>query len=285
MINASGTEPLLPNWRYLPVGYHGRAGTVVVSGAPVARPLGQLKPPDGPPEYTATRALDFELELGFVTGDGPPAPQRIRPDRARDFVFGVALLNDWSARDIQAWEYQPLGPFLAKSFATSLSPWIVTLDALDPFRVPGPPQDPPPLAHLAATGDEGYDIALEVTLSSADMRSRDLGAQVITRSNFAAMYWSIAQQLAHASSNGARVRAGDLYGSGTISGSAPDSYGSMIELTWRGAHPLALPDGSTRAFLEDGDEVVIGGWCDAPGRVRIGLGEVRATIAPALTDL
>jgi fumarylacetoacetase len=276
-----GGEPLLPNWRYLPIGYHGRAGTVIPSGIPVVRPRGQLKPADALPVYAPTRSLDFELELGFVTGDGPAPPQPIVPARARDYIFGVALLNDWSARDIQAWEYQPLGPFLAKSFATSLSSWIVTLDALEPFRVAGPLQDPPPLAHLATSEAEAYDIALEVTLGSEKMRANGTHAQTIARTNFRAMYWSMAQQLAHVSSNGASVRAGDLFGSGTISGSAPESYGSMIELTWRGAHPLGLADGSTRAFLEDGDEVVIRGWCEAPGRSRIGFGDVRARIEPS----
>jgi fumarylacetoacetase len=276
-----GGEALLPNWRYLPIGYHGRAGTVIPSGIPVVRPRGQLKPADGPPVYAPTRSLDFELELGFVTGNGPARPQPIAPARARDYIFGVALLNDWSARDIQAWEYQPLGPFLAKSFATSLGPWIVTLDALEPFRVAGPLQDPSPLANLTTSEPEGYDIALEVTLASEKMRASEILAQTIARTNFRAMYWSMAQQLAHASSNGASVRAGDLFGSGTISGSAPESYGSMIELTWRGAHPLGLADGSTRAFLEDGDEVMIRGWCEAPGRTRIGFGDVRARIEQA----
>jgi len=275
------SEPLLPNWRYLPIGYHGRTGTVVSSGTPVTRPRGQLKAAAGAPEFGPSRALDFELELGFVTGNGPPPPGVVPVARARERIFGVALLNDWSARDIQAWEYQPLGPFLGKSFATSLGPWIVTLDALEPFRVAGPPQEPPPLPHLATAEAEGYDISLDVTLASEIERARGLVAQTISQTNFRAMYWSMAQQLAHASSNGASIRAGDLFGSGTISGSAPDTYGSMIELTWRGARPLSLADGTARAFLEDRDEIVMRAWCEGEGRARIGFGEVRGCIEPA----
>jgi fumarylacetoacetase len=274
-------EALLPNWRSLPIGYHGRAATVVASGTPVVRPSGQMKAADSPPEFAPTRALDFELELAFVTGDGPEPPRGIAATKARDTIFGVALLNDWSARDIQAWEYQPLGPFLGKSFATSLSPWIVSLDALESFRVAGPAQEPPPLPYLATAEPEAYDIALEVTLQSAAMRERQLAPQAICRTNFRGMYWSMAQQLAHVSSNGARVRAGDLYGSGTISGSEPGSYGSMIELTWRGARPLELADGTSRGFLHDGDEVVMRGSCEENGRVRIGFGELSGRIEPA----
>jgi fumarylacetoacetase len=276
-----GAEPLLPNWRYIPIGYHGRAATVVVGETPVTRPRGQLKPGEAPPEFAPSRALDFELELAFVTGDGPPPPLAIPAGRAREYIFGAALLNDWSARDIQAWEYQPLGPFLGKSFATSLSPWIVSLDALEPFRVAGPMQEPPALPHLATHEREALDISLEVTLSSEAMRARGVAAQTICRTNFRSMYWNMSQQLAHVSSNGARVRAGDLYGSGTISGSEPGSYGSMIELTWRGARPLALADGTARAFLDDGDEVVMRASCSAPGCARIGFGEVRGRIEPS----
>ena len=282
MFRPSG-EPLMPNWRYIPIGYHGRASTVVADGSDVVRPFGQLKPDESPPAFAPTRALDFELELAFVTGDGPQEPgARIAVDAAREHVFGVALLNDWSARDIQAWEYQPLGPFLGKSFATTLGSWIVTLDALEPFRVAGPAQTPPPLPYLAMRDAENYDIALEVTLRSTAMRDARLDAATICRTNFRDMYWSMAQQLAHATSNGARVRAGDLFGSGTISGGSPDSYGSMIELTWRGARPLTLPDGATRAFLADGDEVVLSGFAGGDGRPRIGLGACRGTIRPAM---
>ena len=279
-----GGEPLLPNWRYVPIGYHGRTSTIVLDGTPVTRPRGQLKAGDAPPLYAPSRSLDFELEMGFITGDGPEPPAGIAPGSARDHIFGAVLLNDWSARDIQAWEYQPLGPFLAKSFATSLSPWIVTLDALEPFRVAGPLQDPPALPHLRTTGDESYDVSLEVTLASAAMRETAMPAQTIARTNFRAMYWSMAQQLAHASSNGARVRAGYLFGSGTISGSEPGSYGSMIELTWRGANPLTLVDGTTRAFLDDGDEIAIRGRCEASGCATIGFGEVRGRVLPAIQE-
>jgi fumarylacetoacetase len=275
------SEPLLPNWRYIPIGYHGRAATVVASGTPVSRPRGQVKAPDAPPQFVPTRSLDFELELGFVTGAGPEPPQTIAPGRARETIFGTMLLNDWSARDIQAWEYQPLGPFLGKSFATSLAPWIVSLDALEPFRVAGPRQDPPPLEYMQTTEVQGYDISFEVTLQSSAMRERAIEPLPISRTSFRSMYWSMAQQLAHATSNGARVRAGDLFGSGTISGSEPGSYGSMIELTWRGAKPLHLPDGSERAFLNDGDEVVMRGRCSAPGRATIGFGSVSGRIEPS----
>jgi fumarylacetoacetase len=276
-----GGEPLLPNWRYVPIGYHGRSATVVASGTAVARPRGQLKAPDAPPEYAPTRSLDFELELGFITGEGPEPARPIAAKRAREAIFGLVILNDWSARDIQAWEYQPLGPFLAKSFATSLSPWVVSLDALEPFRVAGPVQEPPPLPYLETSGPEGYDITLDVTLQSEEMRRLGLAPFQISRTSFRSMYWSMAQQLAHASSNGARVRAGDLYGSGTISGSEPATYGSMIELTWRGARPLHLPDGSTRAFLDDGDDVVMRARCESPGRTSIGFGSVSGRIVPS----
>jgi fumarylacetoacetase len=264
-------EPLLPNWRYLPVGYHGRSGTVVVSGTPVVRPCGQIKPDDGPPVYAPTRMLDVELEVGFIVGVGSEAGEPIPIQRAWEHVFGVVLVNDWSGRDIQSWEYVPLGPFLGKSFATSISPWVVTLDALEPYRVPAPAQQPEPLDYLAAEEDWGYDIHLEIVLQD----------QVISRTNFRHLYWTMAQQLAHATANGARARTGDLYASGTISGSRPGSYGSLIELTWRGSEPLRLADGAQRSFLEDGDTVVMRGWCEAEGKPRIGFGEVRGTVLPA----
>jgi fumarylacetoacetase len=275
-------DPLLPNWRYLPVGYHGRANTIVVSGTPIFRPRGQAKVLDAAePVFAPTRMLDFELELAFVTGTGPPLGAPIPVARAREYIFGVALLNDWSARDIQAWEYQPLGPFLSKSFASSLSPWIVPLDALEPFRVEGPVQEPGPLPYLATSDSENYDVALSVELSPAALRRVGNAPQTIARTNFRGMYWSMAQQLAHLTSNGAGIRAGDLCGSGTISGSEPDSYGSMIELTWRGTRPLELADGTSRAFLADGDTITIHGSCDRPGAVHVGLGEVTGTILPA----
>jgi fumarylacetoacetase len=272
-------EPLLPNWRWLPVGYHGRASSVVVSDTPIERPRGQVKAPeDDEPRFGPTRMLDFELEVAFVTGEGPGLTSPIEIARSSDHVFGVALLNDWSARDLQAWEYQPLGPFLSKSFATSLSPWIVTLDALEPFRVDGPEQDPPALPHLAQDGPGNYDIALSVELQTAAMARANAMPQTIARTNSRGLYWSMAQQLAHLTSSGARIRAGDLFASGTISGTEPASYGSLIELTWRGARPLALADGTTRTFLEDGDAITLRGSCDRQGATHIGLGSVTGTI-------
>ena len=274
-----GGDPLLPNWRWLPVGYHGRASSIVVSGTPIERPSGQTKSADADaPAFGPTCMLDFELEIAFVTGEGPALGTPIGIERASEHIFGIALLNDWSARDLQAWEYQPLGPFLSKSFATSLSPWIVTLDALEPFRAAGPPQEPPPLPYLAQAEAGNYDVGLAVELETAAMRGAKLFPQTIARTNFRAMYWSMAQQLAHMTSNGARVRAGDLCASGTISGSDRASYGSLIELTWRGTRPLALADGSTRTFLENGDTVTLRGSCDRRGAVHIGLGDVSGTI-------
>jgi fumarylacetoacetase len=267
-------EPLLPNWRHLPVGYHGRASTVVVSGTPVQRPHGQTKPGDGPPVEGPTRALDIELEVGFVTGPGNALGVPIDADDAGDHIFGMVLVNDWSARDIQRWEYVPLGPFLGKSFATTVSPWVVTLEALAPYMVPGPVQDPEPLPYLRAQGDWGVDIALEVGLASSSMETPD----VISRTSFAGMYWSMAQQLAHATVNGTAIRPGDLYASGTVSGSEPGSYGSLIELTWGGRDSIALSDGSQRTYLEDGDTVVLRGWCQRDGLPRVGFGECVGTI-------
>lgn len=276
-------DALLPNYRWIPIGYHGRAGSVVVSGTAIRRPLGQTKAADADaPSFGPTRMLDFELELGFLTGDANALGQTLTPQRARENIFGVVLVNDWSARDMQGWEYQPLGPFLAKSFATSISPWVVTLDALEPFRVAGPVQTPEPLAYLRTEGRQNLDLSLEAALASRAMSESGESAETIARTNFRFMYWSMAQQLTHATSNGARVRAGDLFASGTISGTDPGSYGSMIELTWRGARPLRLGDGSERAFLEDGDTVVMRGWCgDGQSTPRIGLGEVTGTVLPA----
>jgi fumarylacetoacetase len=276
-----GGEPLMPNWRHLPVGYHGRSGSIVVSGTPVRRPHGQLPPTDGGPTWGPTRQLDIELEVGFVTGPGNPLGTRIPASEARKHVFGLVLVNDWSARDIQRWEYQPLGPFLGKSFATSISPWIVTLDALEPYRVAGREQDPPVLPYLESDEPWAFDVGLEVRLSTEEARRQGLSPDVVSGTNFRRMYWSIAQQLAHATANGANVRPGDLYASGTISGSGPGSYGSLIELTWRGENPLRLADGSERAFLEDGDEVTLVGSAGGDGRPRIGFGEVSGTVLPA----
>ena len=254
------SEPLLPNWRHLPVGYHGRAGTVVVSGTPIRRPSGQAKLPDAPaPVYGPSRRLDIELELGFVVGRASTLGEPVPASSFADHVFGLVLVNDWSARDLQAWEYVPLGPFLGKSFATSISAWVTPLALLEERRVAGPPQEPEPLPHLRADGDWAYDLPLEV----------ELNGTVISRGNARGLYWSMPQQLAHATSNGASVRTGDLMASGTISGAGRGSEGSLIELTWNGSEPVRLEDGSERRFLEDGDEVVLRG---EP------LGEVRGRI-------
>jgi fumarylacetoacetase len=268
--------PLLPNWRHMPVGYHGRSSSLVVSGTPVRRPWGQLKPADGPPVFGPTDALDIELEVGFVTGPGNPLGTPIDVDDAGDHIFGLVLVNDWSARDIQRWEYQPLGPFLGKSFATTVSPWVVTMEALAPFMVPSPPQDPAPLEYLRASGDWGIDIELEVALRSVDTTE----PVVVSHMNFREMYWTVAQQLAHVTVNGANVRPGDLYASGTVSGSAPGTEGSFIELTWNGERPIELSDGRRQTFLEDGDTVILRGWCAREGVGRIGFGECVGTILP-----
>jgi fumarylacetoacetase len=260
-------EPLLPNWRHLPVGYHGRAGTVVVSGTPVVRPCGQVKRPDDPaPRFAPSGRLDFELELGFVVGVGSVLGEPVPASAFRDRVFGVVLVNDWSARDLQAWEYQPLGPFLGKSFATSISAWVTPLALLEDRFVPGPRQVPEPLPYLQAPGEWALDVELEVELSGT----------VVSRTNSRGLYWTMPQQLAHATVNGASLRTGDLFASGTISGPDPGSEGSLIELTSNGARPIRLGDGSTRAFLEDGDELVLRGRAGA-----VELGEVRGTILPA----
>lgn len=276
-------EPLLPNWRYLPVGYHGRSSSIVVSSTPVRRPYGQLPAADNKsaPSWGPSRMLDIELEVGFITGPGNARGERIPTSEAREHVFGLVLVNDWSARDIQRWEYQPLGPFLAKSFATSISPWVVTLDALEPYRVPGLTQDPPVLPYLETGEDWAFDVDLEVELVSEKMARRGLSADTISRTNFRHMYWNIAQQLAHVTSGGTNVRPGDLYASGTISGPESGSYGSLIELTWRGEKPLKLADGSRRTFLEDGDTVTIRGSCGSNNRARIGFGEVTGRVIPA----
>ena len=272
-------EPLLPNWRWLPVGYHGRAGTIVVSETPVHRPSGQRKAPDAPaPEYGPTRRLDIELEVGFVTGPANELGEPVAADDAAEHIFGMLLVNDWSARDIQAWEYQPLGPFLGKSFATTISPWVVTLEALEPFRVQGPPQEPEPLAYLQVARPSAYAISLAIELQTRRMREGGMVPAEISRTSFAGTYWSAAQQLAHATCNGAVARPGDLFASGTISGSEPGTQGSLIELTWNGQRPITLPSGERRAFLEDGDEVTLRGWCQRTGARRIGFGTVRGRI-------
>jgi fumarylacetoacetase len=272
-------EPLLPNWRHLPVGYHGRSSSVVVSGTPVRRPRGQLAPGEegGSPTFAPTARLDIELELGFVTGGESALGTPIPIDRAADHIFGFVLVNDWSARDIQRWEYQPLGPFLGKSFATSISPWVVPLAALEPFRVAGPAQDPEPLDYLHTDEDWALDIDLDVALIPAGGDQET----VVSRVNARGLYWSCAQQLAHATSNGANARPGDLWASGTISGPEQASTGSLIELTWSGRDPLELGGGIRRTFLEDGDTVILRGRCGGGARPQVSLDEVRGTIAPA----
>ncbi len=275
-------EPLMPNWRWIPIGYHGRSSTIVVDGTPIVRPSGQRKTPnESVPTFGPSRLLDIELEVGFVTGPGNRMGEPIAIDAVRDHVFGLVLVNDWSARDIQAWEYQPLGPFLGKSFATSISPWVVPLDALEAYRVSGPQQEPQPLPYLRTAEAWNYDVQLCVELQTAKMRESGAEAEVVSRTNFKYMYWNMAQQLAHATVNGTAVRPGDLYASGTISGATPDSYGSLIELTWRGTKPLKLKSGEVRTFLEDGDTVTMHGVCEAPGKPRIGFGSVSGTILPS----
>jgi fumarylacetoacetase len=269
---------LLPNWTEMPIGYNGRASSVVVSGTPVRRPNGQLKLPDQErPVFGACRKLDIELETGFIIGRGNALGEPIACADAEDHIFGMVLLNDWSARDIQQWEYVPLGPFNAKTFATSISPWVVTLDALEPFRVAQPPQEPQPLDYLRHEGDHGFDIALEVLLRPEGAA----GATTIARTNFRHMYWSMAQQLAHHTVSGCNTRVGDLMGSGTISGPTPDSFGSLLELTWNAKNPIALASGGARGFIEDGDELTLAGWCQGEG-YRVGFGTCVAKILPAL---
>lgn len=268
---------LMPNWKWLPVAYHGRASSIVLSGTPVRRPHGQIKPPDAPaPIFSATRAFDFELETAFLIGPGNNLGEPVSAERAIDHIFGIVLMNDWSARDIQTWEYQPLGPFLAKNFCTSISPWIVTLEALEPFRRPLPAQDPEPLPYLRAPNDFSYDIQLEATLQTKSMSA----PHRITRTNFQNLYWSISQQLAHHTVNGCNLQPGDLLASGTISGPTEDSRGCMLELTWRGAHPLSLPGDETRKWLEDGDTLAITGFAQGAG-YRVGFGEVTGKVSLA----
>jgi len=264
-------EPLTPNWKHLPIGYHGRAGTVVVSGTDVVRPCGQRKPPDGLPTYGPSQRLDIEAEVGFVVGVGSPQGTRVRAEDFAEHVFGVVLVNDWSARDIQFWEGQPLGPFLGKSFATGISPWVVPLPALEHARVAPPRQDPEPLGYLQTTGDTALDLALEV----------ELNGTVISRPPFAGMYWTAPQQLAHLTVNGASLRTGDLFASGTVSGPDRDQRGCLLELSWNGTEPVQLADGSSRTYLSDGDTVVIRATAPGADGVRIGFGELRGTVQPA----
>jgi fumarylacetoacetase len=278
-------NPLLPNYKWVPIGYHGRASSVIVSGTPVVRPMGQTKGPgDDAPKFGPCRRLDYEVELGFVVGPGNALGKRIGIGEAAQHLFGVVLLNDWSARDIQAWEYQPLGPFLAKSFATTISPWIVTMEALEPFRCPAFPRgpgDPAPLEYLSSEKDRnhgGMDIALEMHLKTARMKA----PVRLSRGNARDAYWTPAQMLAHHASNGCNLRPGDLLGSGTLSGAAPDARGSLMELTQGGKAPLELPSGEKRTFLEDGDEAIQRGRCERPGAVSLGFGEASGRVRPAV---
>jgi fumarylacetoacetase len=281
-------NPLLPNYKWIPIGYHGRASSIVVSGSPVRRPHGQTKGPEADaPVFAPTRALDYEMEVGCFVGPGNPMGEPVPLDQAEEHLFGLCLLNDWSARDIQSWEYQPLGPFLSKSFATTVSPWVVTLEALEPYRVPAlqrPPGDPAPLAHLDSAENRargGLDIAVEVHLSTLRMRTAGMPPVRLSRTRASDLYWTLAQMYAHHTSNGCNLRPGDLFASGTISGATKESRGCLLELTWRGAEPLELPSGETRKFLEDGDEVIMRGRCERPGAARIGFGECRGVILPA----
>ncbi|WP_373017852.1 fumarylacetoacetase, partial [Muriicola sp.] len=269
---------LLPNWLHLPVGYHGRSSTIIPSGTPIRRPNGQTLPKGAEtPVFGPSKLLDFELEMAFITTDANALGEPIKIEEAEDYIFGLVLFNDWSARDLQKWEYVPLGPFLGKNFASSISPWIVTLDALEPFRVASPKQDPLPLPYLAQKGKKSFDIHLEV-----EIRTEDGSETTVCRTNFKYMYWTMAQQLAHHTINGCKVNSGDMMGSGTISGPTPDSFGSMLELSWQGSKEIPLSDGTTRKFLNDNDTVIMKGYCSKDG-VRIGFGEVSTKILPALS--
>jgi fumarylacetoacetase len=266
---------LLPNWLHIPVGYHGRSSTIVPSGIPVHRPMGQTLPNgETSPVFGPSRLIDFELETAFITTDANVMGENIPVHEAEDYIFGMVLLNDWSARDIQKWEYVPLGPFLAKNFASSISPWIVTMDALEPFRTKGPKQDPTPLPYLQQKGKHTYDINLEVAICPENGKEN-----IVSKTNFKYMYWSMCQQLAHHTSNGCRVNSGDMMGSGTISGPTLDSFGSMLELTWGGKNPIKLTDGTERKFINDNDTVIMRGFCQN-NEVRIGFGEVASKLLP-----
>jgi fumarylacetoacetase len=278
-------NPLLPNYKWIPIGYHGRASSIVPSGTAIHRPLGQAKAPDAAaPTVGPTKSFDYELEIGAWIGGENPLGTAVPLSQAEDRLFGICILNDWSARDIQSWEYQPLGPFLAKNFATSISPWVVTREALEPFRVPAfsrPEGDPAPLPYLLDPQDQargGISITMEVTLSTARMREQGTAPHRLSLGNFRQMYWTLAQMITHHASGGCNLRPGDLLGSGTVSGPDKSERGCLLELTWRGKEPIALPSGESRSFLHDGDEVVMRGWCEAPGAVRIGLGECRGVI-------
>ena len=278
-------NPLLPNYKWVPIGYHGRASSIVPSGTPIRRPSGQTKPPDAAePTFGPSRRLDYELEVGVFIGGGNEQGHAISIDEAEEHAFGLCLLNDWSARDIQAWEYQPLGPFLAKSFATSISPWIVSMEALQPFRVPAsqrPDVDPKPLPYLFSEANQqrgGIDLRLEVLLVTRKMREQNAQPFLVSRGNFRDMYWTLAQLITHHASNGCNLQPGDLLASGTVSGPTKESRGCLLEMTWSGKEPIQLSSGETRTFLEDGDEVILRGYCEKPGAARIGFGECRGRL-------
>jgi fumarylacetoacetase len=282
-------NPLLPNYKWVPIGYHGRSSSLVVSGTPVRRPLGQTSADGKAPSFGPSARLDYEAEIGFLIGTGNVLGEPVSIRQAEQLVFGLCLLNDWSARDIQAWEYQPLGPFLSKNFATSLSPWVVTLEALAPYRVASvsrPDGDPASLPYLtdAAQQERGaIDVKLEVLLRTRRMRDENRAPVRLSISTLADLYWTPAQLVAHHTSNGCNLRPGDLLGSGTVSGASRDARGCLLELTWRGTEPLRLPNGEERRFLEDGDEVTLRGWCERDGFARIGFGDCAGIVLPAPT--
>jgi fumarylacetoacetase len=283
-------QPLLPNYKWVPIGYHGRASSIVISGTAINRPFGQTKDDNAEaPSYGPSKVLDYELEVGFFVGYGNDHGKPMKIAQAEDHIFGLCLVNDWSARDIQRWEYQPLGPFLSKSFATTISPWIVMREALAPFRVPAfkrPEGDPEPLAYLDSIQNRnrgGFDIKLEAFLSTKQMRAKKIAPYRLSSSNTKDLYWTFAQMLTHHSSNGCNLRPGDLIASGTVSGTTKESFGCLMELTSRGAEPVQLPNGEVRRFLEDGDEVIFRGYCERDGFRRIGFGECRGRIVPATT--
>jgi fumarylacetoacetase len=280
-------NPLLPNYKWVPIGYHGRASSVVTSGTSVRRPKGQIKGPESEqPVYAASRALDYEAEMGCFVGPGNALGETVALDQAEDHLFGLCLVNDWSARDIQTWEYQPLGPFLAKSFATTISPWVVTFEALEPYRVAAYQRaagDPNPLPYLEGEPNRlagAFDVIVEVLLGTARMRQAGLPPVRLSQARLADLYWTLAQMFTHHTSNGCNLRPGDLFATGTISGPTREARGCLLELTWRGAEPLVLPNKETRKFLEDGDEVILRAFCEQPGKIRIGFGECRGIILP-----
>ncbi|AFZ37736.1 fumarylacetoacetate hydrolase [Stanieria cyanosphaera PCC 7437] len=284
-------HPLLPNYKYVPIAYHGRASSIIVSGTTIKRPQGQQKSPEeSTPIFAPSQLLDYEMEVGFFVGSGNKLGQPITIDKAEEHIFGLCLLNDWSARDIQAWEYQPLGPFLGKSFATTISPWVVTLEALAPFRCPAfsrPEGDPSPLSYLYSQLDHqlgGINLTVELLLSSAQMRAQKMKPLRLSRASFGQMYWTIAQMLTHHTSNGCNLRSGDLLASGTISGAEEGSQGSLLEITRLGSQPIELPTGEVRSFLADGDEVILHGYCEQKGSARIGFGKCRGMVSSRLTD-